>query len=303
MQPVDPRWEAAVGGAFALALLLSALAPATIGAVEPAVTFALFVGSGLPHGALDFWLAQRAQTLRAGPFLTSYLGLVGLFLGVWWSMPEAGLVLFLGISVLHLGEGDLDPEIAGAGPAHRWGFVIARGSLLVLWPLFLRPEVARPIIQGMGVPGVELPPELAWPVGAGSVLLHGLVLRAAPRALVRTMVIVVAFLALPPLLAFALHFGLWHSARHLAELEARFASPEDGRVRMLRWAAPFVMPPVLALTVLFLFSSRSAALSERFAGQALVGLSALTFPHVLHLAWARRRIRSETAGERASPRG
>ena len=65
---------------------------------------------GLPHGAFDGAIAaclgQADRPITLIRFITLYVALAGLVVGLWLLFPVAVLIGFLGISIIHFGLGD-----------------------------------------------------------------------------------------------------------------------------------------------------------------------------------------------------
>ena len=63
---------------------------------------------GLPHGALDPWVAWRAKLFETSlgllSFLVSYIALCLVGLGAWSIAPTCSLIAFLSYSALHFGR-------------------------------------------------------------------------------------------------------------------------------------------------------------------------------------------------------
>ena len=110
-------------------------------------------------------------------------------------------------------------------------------------------------------------------------------LRATRRDLAETAVLGLAFVVLPPLLAFALYFCLCHSIRHLLRLGAMLA-PDDGPEacrQVLRVLAPAALLCVAGGSLL-----ATQGVDEAVA-PLFRTLAALTLPHMAVTLWLERQ--------------
>ncbi len=218
--------------AILLSLTLQSPIPFAAGMAVAVVSVALL---GIPHGALDLmhlrYLATRlgrAEILWIG--LAVYVLLGCLVIVAWVAFPAAMLTAFLIATVLHWGSED-----AQAPRAWDLGYVsevLLRGAIPIMLPsvfyaaettwLFsqlIPPDDARALTQVIGV---------AWP--ALLVLAIPLLARPPIRAgsrphgqgttLIELATVAALFAVTPPLVAFAVYFGLLHSARFLARYAA-----------------------------------------------------------------------------------
>ena len=92
--------------------------------LTPIDIFALFavMAIGLPHGAFDgaiaFFLGAGRSVMKMTGFLVAYSLLAGLYIG-FGLLPMLALGLFLILSIIHFGSGDIQPF--AAAPAGKWG--------------------------------------------------------------------------------------------------------------------------------------------------------------------------------------
>lgn len=258
------------------------------------------VAAGLPHGALDVPAAAARLRGRFGrgwplPFLGFYLGLATLVLAAWTAEPRIALGLFLCVSALHFGLGDAE----GRG-ALRPVAAAAHGGTPLVVPALAHPEQVAAIFEQLAPGGGSLaallagPAAVAW-TGAIAVLIVGgrpWAHTAARGPLIELAAVIAVFALLPPLLAFALYFGLLHAPRaSLAEAAAAGGPPGRALRRLAHAAVPASLVALAGAAAAFLLlrgplGAPSAALSVIF-----VGLAALTVPHMAlgaALRWAGR---------------
>ncbi|PAX08978.1 Brp/Blh family beta-carotene 15,15'-dioxygenase [Sphingomonas lenta] len=287
--------------AVAVTLLVAA---ALAGAVlpTPSVTvqlWALVVGVavGLPHGALDQPAARAVLQGRFGqwwpaPFIGFYLGLAALVLLVWSVVPVIALALFLSLSVAHFGLGDAEPDGALRPMA-----AFAHGGAVVIAPAtFYQKEVAS-IFEVLASGGGELAAFLAGPIAVmwiGSIAAL-LMARRTPdwASSIELLTVVAVFAALPPLMAFALYFGVLHAPRAtLAETASAGEATCATLGRLLRTAAPASLAAAAAGGVAFMLLRDGMSTSVAVTSIIFIGLAALTVPHIalgVALRWTESR--------------
>ncbi len=301
-------------------LLLAVTAPDLASAI--ALPLAL-VGAalGVPHGAVDhlvpwWWgaidphaVARRPATARLALFAGAYAAAAAVALAAFVLAPTPALAAFLVLSAVHFGRGEV---VTSAERSMRrvptasddWPVALAHGGVVVGLLLWARPDDTDALLGGLSprlaeaalaarVPGLVL--VAAGVVVALTVLLRGRRhLEAAELALLAA-----TFTLAPPLAAFGVYFGLWHSLRHTGRLldlaggAARAGRSHDERdpgwsVAGRTLARAAALPAAVALlAVLGLWWARDLA-----GLQAEVGvLLALTFPHAA-VVWGLDRRRS-----------
>lgn len=238
--------------------------------------------TGLPHGALDPWVAWRAGLWRRGrglvAFHLAYVAIAALVVVAWWLAPGVSLGLFLAISAWHF-AGDWRQDLPG------WARAVAGASLLALpawrWPAEVQASfalLAGP--EGTTIAGwlsLSAPWLAVGMIAAAAVAMR----RSATTALELASVTALALL-LPPLVYFIVYFCGLHSVRHL-RLAAQGVDPRSRR-RMatvalvytgLTLAAAALVWPWLAST-----GAPAATPSSDLLRLVFIGLAALTLPHM-----------------------
>ena len=301
------RWSRLlVGGAAVAGLLLAALPSAAAEAVALVLVGAGLL-AGLPHGAVDHRLAAALTGLSAPLVVLAYAGTA---LVTWALLVLAGplaLAVVLALSVAHFGLGEL--EVVRATTGWRPGRVAAvaigvAGTGALLLPLARAGD-------DLAAVAASLSPELGVLLGngpvraaiAGAWVLAAVVavvaaLRAGRPAVVVDVVLVGALgLLAPPLVAFAVWFGGWHSLRHCARLltvdprsAGLLAAGRPGAaVRVLARLAAWPTLAAVAALVALLAATAAAADPARAVGGTLLVLLALTVPHMLVVLGMDRR--------------
>lgn len=266
---------------------LLAVAAAFVGAPAPPLGVQLVILAlgvailGVPHGALDPWVARRLRLWR-GPagfavFNLAYVALAAVVVGLWLLAPPVALIAFLAVSAWHFGGDWTLP-----GPAR-----LLAGLAIVLLPAWrFEAEVAEifAVLAGPGGARVAEIIAMAGPGVAFGLLGAGLyAARSSLRSGAELAVIGALALTVQPLIYFIVYFCLLHSPRHL---RGQFAqAPRRLRTRL----------GVLALVYTALTLAMAGAAAWWLAGASIeqsalrivfIGLAALTAPHMLLIARA-----------------
>ncbi|MEO3935628.1 Brp/Blh family beta-carotene 15,15'-dioxygenase [Dermatophilaceae bacterium Soc4.6] len=312
--------------ALAALVLLSVLAPEVARSLALPVAVA-GAAVGIPHGAVDhlvpwWWSEQRVAArphpgrLRLTVFVVAYAAAAGLAFAASLAVPTVTYVVFLLLSSLHFGRGEVvtNAERAGRpvpGPRQEWATTLAPGLVVVGLLLWARPADTDVLLRPVS-------PVLADAVSAtatsGLVVVGAAVLLALAVQLRRRRVLdaaelsllVVAFAVAPPLAAFGLWFGLWHAVRHTGRLldlartdSAQIPSARDWRRAVRRLTVAGALPTVIALGAVAVLW----AVHEQAGLRAEIGiLLALTFPHTAVVgAWDRHQSRRAPATPTLTP--
>ena len=281
----------ALGG---VALLLAQQGALSVSSPALAVALAIAVVlTGLPHGALDPWVAWRAGLWRTRAGLAAFhLAYVALAVGVlalWQLAPGASLALFLAISAWHFG-GDWQKELSV------WARAVSGLALLAL-PAWAAPaqvsaifallsgEEGRVLAGWLGVAA----PWLALAAAAAALMA----LPRSPAAAIELGAVGALALLLPPLVFFLVYFCALHSPRHL-RIAAQSADTGQRR-RMVGVAVGYTLLTLAAAAVLWPWFAGDAAaaptLETHLIRIVFIGLAALTWPHMIVVMLSERRGR------------
>jgi Brp/Blh family beta-carotene 15,15'-monooxygenase len=312
---VRPAWV--VHGALVVPFLFGFDPPLALQYLPLAASVAVL---GLPHGAVDHLALERSRgepPTRRGMLLVGglYAVLGGAYLALWYLAPVASFVLFVAITWVHWGQGDVYALVAVEGVDHlrtrgqRALAAAVRGGLPMLVPLLSYPgqyrEVAALLVGRFGVTAADLAPlfapgtRLALGAGFAGLTLAALGLGAARGGLgapgwrvdaLETALLWAYFLAVPPVLAIGVYFCLWHSVRHIA----RLALVDPGAARALdrgawpaalarfaRDAAPLTLVSLVFLGGFYLLVPVRPTDLPETVGLYLVLIAVLTLPHVV----------------------
>ncbi|SDZ96341.1 beta-carotene 15,15'-monooxygenase, Brp/Blh family [Haloplanus vescus] len=272
---------------------------------------------GLPHGAVDHLApahaAGRPVTLRVLVAVGGcYLLLGGAYAALWFVAPVAAAVLFVALTWLHWGQGDLY-ALDALGGSHldsagvRAGTVLVRGGLPMLVPLLRYPDEYRRVVDAwVALFGGDLHAGWLWApttraaLGVAFAVLTGLVLAASHRSggtwrrdAAETGLLWAFFLVVPPLVAVGVYFCVWHSLRHVGRLaavddRARGAFVDRGTLAALArtgWnAVPLTAVSLAGLGGVAVVAGVGTE-PRVLAALYLVVVAVLTLPHVAVVTW------------------
>ena len=236
---------------------------------------------GLPHGAIDGYLAQRAGFTKnissATLFIFVYLTLSGLVICAWIIFPDAMFILFLCITVWHFGE--------DGGASNAYERVLFGLSVLTL-PVLFQPQVTEDIFAYLAISNAAGNVEFMKILGV--VVLFVSVLSAVRMQVLKkqgqmqflTYIALVLFaFVLHPLIYFALYFCALHSPRHFNNISQ--AVPIEERRQFLISAFLYTLTTLILAGFAFWLLSPFVVLYQAFTLVIFVGLAALTVPHMI----------------------
>ncbi len=284
--PVETWIFLALGGLAVAALALDA---SMLSAEAPLVVLVVSVSlAGLPHGALDPWIAWQSGLWRGRwgwlAFNLGYLAVAAAVVAAWWFAPGFSLALFLAISAWHFG-GDWQQDLP------RWARATAGSALLALPALRWPTEVSNAFAVLAGPDGAMIAERLAaaapW-LAAGMAASALLAWRRARATTLELAVVAGLALLLPPLVYFIVYFCALHSLRHL-RIAARDADARSRR-RMVRVALVYTVLALLAAAAAWPWLASGTAVPQAGVLKLVfIGLAALTLPHMLVVMWFEHR--------------
>lgn len=260
----------------------------------------LALAIGIPHGALDHLVTlPRSSPSRMVGFIAIYVAIA--LIAVWsiltWSVYGFYLVVLM--SALHFGIGDAAfiaerDQILGVEKSPRpaqISYALAAGIIPVIIPLS-SSESARAL--------AEVNPDLInWDGGyansfySAALLLYLFAIiaqifwRRFRDGLDLTLLLALATIT-PPLIAFAIYFGLWHALRHTARLTLNLKKSQSayGENKSGKALLSAVIPGLPALIGTIVVAAALVVLgndnfSDAFLWNLLVVIWALTVPHMM----------------------
>lgn len=294
-----------VAWSLALAVVIATVwLDRTSAAAGPTVLLLLSGTVGVFHGALDgsILLRQFQPLARALGWGLAYL-LVVVLLGVsLLPFPELTLLLLLALSVWHFGEiyERPLPALQGAALATR----LIAGGAPVMVPALTSANQLSSLLP------VWASPHQPWLMPAWTIvawvwlaLLAGYALRclvaraAMPRWLLGELALVVTLnLLLTPAMAFAIYFGLYHALSHVWRVLRAVTSFDSAAFRtvtvilVLTVALAGGLLGLMASSVQLKLAAGSASYLPLLIHWLIVGLTALTVPHLMLISYSARML-------------
>ena len=308
-------------------LAVTALAVVVFGAPARESQLLAFAASivvfGLPHGAVDHltpsWTTGEPVTRRGLAAVGALYLVVGLaYASVWFVAPIVAFGLFILLTWLHWGLGELHPLMRLVGPTHlrtrtaKLLTVAVRGSLPMALPLVAFPGeyrwVARQLVGLFGAGELDLLDPLFAPTGrvavagiVGAFVVSSLVVGypGSPRRswtidAGETLFLTAYFLVVPPILAVGVFFCCWHSVRHIVRLgllddttASRLGAGDvRGALGRFMWqATPMSLGALVSFGVLALAVPVAPVGWAALFAVYLVGIALVTAPHVIIVSW------------------
>lgn len=271
------------------AILAGVFVAASVDLPALPLLIALLIGVslfGLPHGALDPLIAQRAE-LWTGPlgfiaFNAAYIAIAALTVAIWLLVPAIALAGFLLISAWHFAGDWFDREAVVAR--------LATGLALLSLPTLLHGAAVTEIYRALAGPGgtqlVLAQQLIAGPAVLASITLSIIARPIEWRPVVEMGVALLVALLLPPLVFFLVYFCTLHSPRHLWE-HVKSLSTTVTPSRLALYVAAYTAGALALVGSGFLaLRTFETPLDEALHRLIFVGLAALTVPHMLVLEYA-----------------
>ncbi|WP_347060177.1 beta-carotene 15,15'-dioxygenase, Brp/Blh family [Blastococcus sp. HT6-30] len=289
---------------------MEVVAPGGWGGTGAAAVLVAGLLLGLPHGAVDHlvpawrfgWPPTRLALFGAG-----YAGLAAGAYLAFTTAPAPALLLFVLVSAWHFGSGETAFADLRAGRPVRPRPVasLVLGGLVLLVPLLRglgtpgsdTATLAAAVAPGWGgVPTGAATASVAVLTGAAGVLAVSLARRHRWMEAGETVLVGTVVLLVPPLAAFGVYFGAWHSVRHVARVVAE--DPANGADLVAgRLAAPlrrFALAAGVPTAAVLVALAALWSWADGWRGLVATDLpllAALTLPHVLVVAWVDRTQR------------
>jgi Brp/Blh family beta-carotene 15,15'-monooxygenase len=266
--------------------LLFILIPNLPIAVQFGVFGVILVLVGIPHGGIDH-LIHNPEIRPKGlvHFIIRYLLLMSAYGLLWWLLPVAALIAFLGMSAYHFGQshfleqGQLQPK--------EGLLYLLKGSFFLSVILFgdweMTQEILSPILT-VSIPETYRLLTMGL-LMACSLLAHGWKNRSLNLGDALDYLILVPILYFSPLLiSFAVYFGFWHSLPSmLAEYKYLSQHPSfNSPLKFGKQLLPFSGISLIGITAI-LFVGLEFLDSSQLYLLFFVMISLISLPHILYM--------------------
>ncbi len=256
----------------------------------------LTLSIGFTHGAMDIFLLRDSHNRLALKDCLIYAGAVLGLAVVLMPWPSLALIVLILLSLWHFGE---QAHHAHAPQPEAWLLRGVQGGSSVMLPVLLSPDALLITVKSIS----DAQAAWVWPLWVGmaglwaALVLVALVLikpwrKGTSKTLwVELAALILLNLLLSPLLAFALFFGMYHSAVHIWHM--RQLQQREGKAWQDWLLFLTMLITLIALAGLMGWMSRQAfAVTD--AGQWLralvVALAAVTLPHLVLVSRNRHRL-------------
>lgn len=279
--------------------------------------------TGIPHGAIDhvIFLQNEKSISKSNNLLQSffmpYLLMIGLTFMLWFLIPEIMFWFFLVVAAYHFGQSQLYyiswPEKSKSKTILYvfWGIFILSSLWIFHW------EQQSRIIKSVFTWNLEIDGFLYQSI-LFSLFISGIIIVALLISLFRKKmfsgkmlfqeILVLCLLSIlfyytSPFMAFAIYFGLWHSARVILTEYYFLKLEKKEKLTILSFVKsflPFSLLSFLGLGILFWVSQLLQATISPFM-LFLIFISALTMPHAFFMERMYKFLGSSVKTHQPSP--
>lgn len=253
---------------------------------------------GIPHGALDHLVTlPKDKPAKMAAFVIIYvlIAVVAVWAILKWNVLGFQLVVIM--SAAHFGVGDA-AFIAESERLNNGGNKSLIDRLIYAIPAGLLP-VFIPLTSDLTSSALaQVNPKLINWAGSNTNLIHLcvlllavtsifiLILKRDDKSAIDLTLLAALSILTPPLVAFAIYFGLWHALRHTARLTLNLNKSEIAyqNNQSKRAFMQAVLPGIPALISTFIVAAVLAAANpdnSRLLWSILVVIWALTVPHMM----------------------
>lgn len=237
---------------------------------------------GIPHGGNDFFYRKEKNTAGSIRFLSMYLGVMLLYLALWFVWPMLSLGLFLLISIHHFGQSNFNTNRIWSLDSVLWGswlvgFPVLKHSNEVFGVFATMLGQSGSAVSGFG----HLDESSLLVVSIVFILMYGAVLYRSHRSnwlsyLLQWFLVTVWYWFTPLLLGFVVVFCFWHALQSMQyQLDYVSVNYKQNRKKTLMGFVPFGLMALVGMGFLLRFDLESNL------GFAFVLLSLVTLPHVV----------------------
>jgi beta-carotene 15,15'-dioxygenase len=244
---------------------------------------------GVSHGSLDhikgYKLMKFYKINNRYLFYPIYICCCLLVIFLWKFFPFTSLILFLLIASYHFGKED-----SCVGSTVKKKFIsilyLLKGSIVVIAPLFLRPEETLQIFEILNV-NLVLPHENYLLVLLLMSFIANLIIMNLSNNggffLADWVTILILNVFFSPLVAFTIYFCFLHSVRHSFGLI--YEIDKENFYAGLNKFVKKTLPLTIVTAILFVASvymlTNYYVLDDAILKVIFIGLASLTFPHIL----------------------
>ena len=241
---------------------------------------------GLPHGAFDGAVAMHLGMVNRfsslARFVIIYVALAALVVVTWMIAPSISLILFLTISMLHFGAGDVKNGQGGLA----FSEALAHGGLAIIGiSQFHRSEVDEifAYLINQDTAAVWLVIDVLTVAVIAAIITCVVQASKDPRwstTVFELLLLGFVYAIAPPLLGFAIYFCCIHSARHFKKIYSSIKQTVSSS-NIKNQAILFTTISWVAAGMAFWLFADFANPGPTIMRITFIGLAALTVPHML----------------------
>ena len=278
-------------------LLIEDLVNLTV-TIKYIICFFLITTIGISHGAYDshkglIFLNKKIKFSKLLFYLT-YISLVLFVFIIWYLNPKISLTIFLIISSFHFGKEDLEIYITRIFKFRSIIFFL-KGSLIVLLPLYFKPEETNEIFNNILFSySSNLIPDnfvkLFLPVNLLIQFFFYVYIFSKRRLLYKDFLIiffeilltVIIFYFFSTITAFTLYFCFIHSLKNIIIISSQLNTNIylGFKIFLLKSLPITILTFLILLASLYVFSNLET-LEEVIQKIVFIGLASLTLPHIV----------------------
>lgn len=291
---------AAISAALIAYSLLGGTFPVSI---QYGIVFILVGVVGMAHGSIDHIIAKdvlnivpRRSTLL---FVSVYLGVIALYVGLWYISPLTSFILFIAYSSFHFGQADTEvlaarlskPAVVVLGTTYGLFIISAMIFFNAHYTTSICPEWFMQIIPNETmITSSNYIFYFSFIFLLIQLIYHRIKGRVSSIALslfiVQFSFVLIGFMVLPPLVAFSVYFGLWHALLVLKKeyKEVRKLKIIQSFNHFIRALTPFTLISLAAIMLIIYLGSNTAHFTT------IIAISVLAFPHtiLMHLLYHKK---------------
>lgn len=251
---------------------------------------------GLPHGAIDGPLISSIvkNKINTSYWLASYLLMAVIFYFLWLNFPTFCLSIFLLISIIHFGLGDIrnSPNFKNTTKNKIISSIafVSHGCIIpIVIPIFHQEQTSL-FFNLLGVQDTFFLYSLIrvlfvfWLSSFCIYLLYSVKKRELLPAVIELILLIIIIYFTSPLLSFTIYFCLLHTPRHIKDIYNSFQNKNVYKKIMMK-TLPFVVITWVLLGGLFLYSTSILNLTydESLFQTVFISLASLTIPHMIFI--------------------
>lgn len=291
---------AAISAALIAYSLLGGTFPVSI---QYGIVFILVGVVGMAHGSIDHIIAKDVLNIvprRSTPlFVSVYLGVIALYVGLWYISPLTSFILFIAYSSFHFGQADTEvlaarlskPAVVVLGTTYGLFIISAMIFFNTHYTTSICPEWFMQIIPNETmITSSNYIFYFSFIFLLIQLIYHRIKGRVSSIALslfiVQFSFVLIGFMVLPPLVAFSVYFGLWHALLVLKKeyKEVRKLKIIQSFNHFIRALTPFTLISLAAMMLIIYLGSNTAHFTT------IIAISVLAFPHtiLMHLLYHKK---------------